>query len=78
VEIELHFFVYLLAISITRCSILAKFLNKFDFVKVKQETTTSNYTVLNSLERSIKQMKDMRTGALPKPNISELFEKSLV
>lgn len=46
-------------------------LKKFDFVKVKQ---ADNSPVLDSLERSIKQMQDMRAGKLPKPAIAELFE----
>jgi hypothetical protein len=51
---------------------LIELLQKFDFVKVKQQKEHS--PVLENLERSLKQMQDMRAGKLPKPAISELFE----
>ena len=47
-------------------------LKKFDFVKVKQQTEQP--PVLESLERSLNQMQDMRVSKLPKPAIAELFE----
>lgn len=56
----------------TEAPFLIELLKKFDFVKVKQQTEHS--PVLESLERSIKQMQDMRAGKLPKPVITELFD----
>jgi hypothetical protein len=55
----------------TEAQFLMELLKKFDFVKVKQQTDQS--PVLESLERSIEQMQDMRAGKLPKPAITELF-----
>jgi hypothetical protein len=55
----------------TEAPFLMELLKKFDFVKVKQQTEHS--PVLESLERSIKQMQDMRAGKLPKPAIADLF-----
>jgi hypothetical protein len=46
-------------------------LKKFEFVTIKQK---ENSAVLESLERSLKQMQAMRDGKLPKPPIAELFE----
>ncbi len=50
---------------------LIELLKKFDFVKVKQ---ADNSPVLDSLERSIKEMQAIREGKLSKPVIAELFE----
>jgi hypothetical protein len=47
-------------------------LKKFDFAKVKQQIEQP--PVLESLERSLKKMQDMRVGKLPKLAIAELFE----
>jgi len=55
----------------TEAQFLMELLKKFDFVKVKQQTEQS--PILESLERSIEQMQDMRAGKLPKPAITELF-----
>jgi hypothetical protein len=51
---------------------IMELLKKFDFVKVKQQAEQP--PALESLERSLKQMQDMRAGKLPKPAIAELFE----
>jgi DNA-binding protein H-NS len=56
----------------TESQFLMELLKKFDFVKVKQQTEQS--PILESLERSIEQMQDMRAGKLPKPAITELFD----
>ena len=56
----------------TEAQFLMELLKKFDFVKVKQQTDQS--PVLESLERSIEQMQDMRAGKLPKPAVTELFD----
>ena len=56
----------------TEAQFLMELLKKFDFVKVKQQTEQS--PILESLERSIEQMQDMRAGKLPKPAITELFD----
>ena len=61
----------LIQVQDTEAVFLVELLKKFDFVKVKQ---ADNQNVLEGLERSLVQMKDMRTGKLPKPSISELFE----
>ncbi len=51
---------------------LIELLKKFDFVKVKQQA--ENTPILEGLERSLKQMQDMRAGKLPKPAITDLFK----
>lgn len=51
---------------------LMELLKKFDFVKVKQQA--EYFPALESLERSLKQMQDMRDGKLPKPAIEDLFK----
>ena len=62
----------LVQVQDTEAPFLIELLKKFDFVKVKEQT--EHPPVLESLERSLKQMQDMRAGKLPKPAISELFE----
>jgi hypothetical protein len=62
----------LIQVQDTEAPFLMELLKKFDFVKVKQQTEHS--PVLESLERSIKQMQDMRAGKLPKPAVTELFD----
>jgi hypothetical protein len=62
----------LIQVQDTEAPFLIELLKKFDFVKVKQQTDHS--PVLESLERSIKQMQDMRAGKLPKPAVTELFD----
>lgn len=62
----------LIQVQDTEAPFLIELLKKFDFVKVKQQTEHS--PVLESLERSIKQMQDMRAGKLPKPAVTELFD----
>ena len=61
----------LLQVQDTEAPFLIELLKKFDFVKVKQ---ADSLPVLEGLERSLKQMQDMRAGKLPKSAISELFE----
>jgi len=62
----------LIQVQDTEAPFLIELLKKFDFVKVKQQTDHS--PVLESLERSIEQMQDMRAGKLPKPAVTELFD----
>lgn len=61
----------LIQVQDTEAPFLMELLKRFDFVKVKQQAEHS--PVLESLERSLKQMQDMRAGKLPKPAIAELF-----
>lgn len=64
----------LIQVRDTEAPFLLELLEKFDFVKVKQKTEHS--PVLESLDRSLKQMQDMRAGKLPKPAIAELFDRN--
>ncbi len=50
---------------------LIELLKKFDFVKVKKADSSP---ILDGIERSLKQMQDMRDGKLPKPTIADLFK----
>lgn len=60
----------LIKVKDTEAAFLVELLKKFDFVQVKQ---TDSLPVLESLERSLGQMQEMRTGKLPKPAVAELF-----
>lgn len=60
----------LIQVQDSEASFLMELLKKFEFVKIKENKSSP---MLDSLERSIVEMKDMRAGKLPKPSIDELF-----
>ena len=60
----------LIQVKDTEAAFLVELLKKFDFVQVKQ---TDSLPVLESLERSLGQMQEMRAGKLPKPAVADLF-----